>query len=49
MVRKVKRVNAIENCSRKTIEKIKKKRILISCSEKVGCLFQSTTRSSKRK
>ena len=25
MVRKVKRVNAIENCSRKTIEKIKKK------------------------
>ena len=26
MVRKVERVNAIENCSRKTIEKIKKNR-----------------------
>ena len=39
MVRKVERVNAIENCSRKTIEKLKKQRILLVVVKKSAADF----------
>ena len=37
--RKVERVNAIENCSRKTIEKLKKQRILLVVVKKSAADF----------